>query len=107
MSVGNQASTGTISGALTAFSTNLRDTLLGVQNLSVFVNGQGNGLTALENIGFSNAANPDNPGGVSDAQWALNAIAYLNTVAAVFFGTATQAAEFDFNNALAPLWGGQ
>jgi len=40
--------------------------------------------------GYSNTANPANPGSVSDAALALSTIAYLNTVAGCYFGTVQQ-----------------
>lgn len=84
-------------------------------NLSTQVNGTGQGLEYLESIGYSSAPNPENPGDQSDAAWALQVIAYLNTVAGVYFGgvrqggdgTAGSAVAFNFNNALAELWNGQ
>lgn len=106
MSVGNQASSSTVDIALTDYSVQLRDLMQDISNLSVWVNGQGNGLAFLEGLGYSNAANPNNPGGVSDAQLALNMISYLNTVAGVYYGTATQATTFDFNQELSQLWAG-
>ena len=45
-----------------------------------------------------------NPGGVSDAQYALNMISYLNTVAGVYFGTATQGTAFNFDQQLSQMW---
>lgn len=85
----------------------MRDLMQQVVNLSTWINGQGNGLAYLEQLGYSSQADEENPGGISDAQMALNLIAYLNTVAGVYFGTATQASEFDFNNQLSQLWNGR
>jgi hypothetical protein len=64
-------------------------------------------VASLVAIGYGSAANPANPGGVSDAQLALNMINYLNTVAGVYRGTATQGTTFDFSNATCGLWAGQ
>ena len=107
MNVGSQASSGTVNAQLTSFATSMRNLMQQVANLSTWVNGQGNGLTMLEDLGYSSTANPNNPGGVSDAQLASNMIAYLNTVAGVYFGTATQATTFNFNQELSQLWAGQ
>jgi len=89
----------------------MRDIMQQAVNLSTQVNGSGQGLASLEAIGFSSAANPDNPGDQSDAAWALEVIAYFNTVAGVYFGTVqaggsggTGAVQFDYNEALASLW---
>ena len=67
------------------------------------------GLAGMESpaIGFSGTANPQNPGGVSDAQWALNASNYLSTVAQIATGQATQATTFNFINQLSILYTGQ
>lgn len=105
--VGGQTGTGTVDNALTNLSVGMRNLMQSIVNLNTWVNGQGNGLQMLENLGYSNAPNPQNPGGVGDAQQALNMISYLNTVAGVYFGTAVQGSEFDFNNELSQLWAGQ
>jgi len=54
------------------------------------------GASGLEALGFSSA----------DATTALNMASYLNTMGAVFFGTAAQTPAFNFDNALAGLYGG-
>jgi len=107
MSVGPVVTSGTVSTTLSNLAVQMRNTMQQVANLNTWVNGQGAGLAYLESIGYSSAANPANPGGVSDAQYALNLIAYLNTVAGVYFGTASQATDFDFNQELSAMWGGQ
>jgi hypothetical protein len=68
-----------------------------VKNLSTWINGQGTGLATLEALGYSAA----------DAQTALNMISSLNTMAGVYFGTATQATAFNFDNQLSQMWAGQ
>jgi hypothetical protein len=78
-----------------------------IANLNLSVNGQGQGLNYLISIGYSNTPNAENPGGVSDAALALSTISYLNTVAAVYFGTAAQTPAFNFNNQLSQVWAGQ
>lgn len=40
----------------------------------------------------------------ADAAAVVNMAAILNTPAAVYFGTATQASQYDFHTALCPLW---
>lgn len=107
MAVGIQGNTGTLDAAITNNAIGMRNLMQSIVNMSTWINGQGNGLTALEDLGYSNTANPNNPGGISDAQMALNMISYLNTVAEVYFGTATQATTFNFNNELSQLWAGQ
>lgn len=107
MSVGNQLSSGAVDQILTNLSVGWRKLAEAAVNLNTEINGTGNGLAALEALGYSSAANPSNPGGVSDAQYALTCIGYLTTNAGVFFGTASQGTNFNFNNALSPLWAGQ
>jgi hypothetical protein len=97
MSVGNQGSADSVSQSLTNFALGMRQVMQSIANLNTFVNGQGTGQATLEALGYSS----------EDATTALADLAYLNTVAGVYFGTATQASEFNFNNQLAPLWGGQ
>jgi hypothetical protein len=66
-------------------------------NLSIQINGQGGGQASLEAIGYS----------AEDATTALAAISYLNTVAQVYFGSASQPTDFDFNQELSQYWAGQ
>lgn len=112
--VGTQPNNATINNQLTGIALQLRELMQAASNLSTQVNGTGQGLAYLEGIGFSSAANPNNPSSMSDAAWALQVIAYFNTVAGCYFGTVQQggsggtgAADFNFHNALASLWNGQ
>ena len=107
MPVGAVIGSGQVDNIITALAVRMRDVMRQVANLNLAVNGQGTGLAYLESIGYSSTANPANPGGVSDAQLAQNVISYLNTVAGVYFGTATQASEFDFDQQLSEVWAGQ
>jgi|SRR5579859_2152686 len=107
MAVGNQPTTSVIDQQLTNLALTMRNLMQQFQNLSKQVNGQGTGLQYMEQIGYSSAANPQNPGNLSDAAWALQCIGYMNTLAGVYYGTASQGSEFDFDNALALLWCGQ
>ena|ERR1700749_4115521 len=112
--VGTQPSNATINNQLTGIALQMRELMQAASNLSTQVNGTGQGLAYLEAMGFSSAANSDNPGDMSDAAWALQVIAYFNTVAGCYFGTVQQggsggtgASDFNFHNALASLWNGQ
>jgi hypothetical protein len=107
MPVGAVIGSGQVDNIITALAVRLRDTCRSISNLSLLVNGQGDGLAYLESIGYSGTANPANPGGVSDAALAQTIISYLNTVAGVYFGTATQATEFSFDQQLSEVWAGQ
>jgi hypothetical protein len=107
MAVGIQGNNATVDQLLTTFSVQLRNTMTQIVSLDTWINGQGNGLTVLEELGYSTVPSSTNPGGVSDAQMASNMISYLNTVAAVYNGTAAQTPAFNFNQELSQLWAGQ
>ena len=107
MPVGAPIGSSQIDNIITALAVNLRNVMRQVYNLNQAVNGQGAGLAYLESIGYSGAANPANPGGVSDADLALSMISYLNTMAGVYFGTATQATQFSFDQELSQVWAGR
>jgi hypothetical protein len=107
MAVGQQATNITIDNLLTSFAVQMRELMHAIHNLNIQVNGQNAGLAFMVAAGYGNAANSNNPGGVSDAQYALNILSYLNTQAGVYYGSATQATTFNFENATAPVWGGK
>jgi hypothetical protein len=107
MPVGAAIGSDQVNNIITALAVRLRDTCRQISNLNLAVNGQGAGLAYLQSTGYSNAANPANPGGVSDAALALSMISYLNTVAGVYFGTATQATAYNFDQQLSEVWAGQ
>lgn len=107
MPVGASISREQLDNILSNLAVNYRNISQLAANLSVEVNGQGQGLAFLEDRGYSSAPNPANPGGISDAAWALQLVDYFSNMSGVWFGTATQAATFNYNNAAAPLWGGQ
>ncbi len=107
MAVGPQSTSGTVDVALGNLPIELRSVMQRIVNLDTWVNGGGNGLAYLEKIGYSTGPDPGNPGGVSDAQLALNMIGYLHTVAAVYYGDAAQPDPYDFNQQLSSLWNGQ
>lgn len=97
MSVGLQLSSAQIDQQITALAVQVRKLMRAVANLSMNVNGQGNGIAMLEAAGYSAA----------DAAMAQSAISYLNTIAGVYFGTATQATDFNFDQELSQYWAGQ
>jgi hypothetical protein len=107
MPVGATIGSDQMNNILTAFAVQLRNACRQISNLNLAVNGQGAGLAYLQSIGYSNTSNPANPGSVSDAALALSVISYLNTVAGVYFGTATQGTTFNFDQQLSEVWGGQ
>lgn len=107
MPVGASIGSNQMNNIITSLAVQLRDVCRQISNLSLSVNGQAQGLAYLQSIGYSNAPNAANPGGVSDAALAQNTISYLNTIAAVYFGTATQSTTFNFDQQLSQVWAGQ
>jgi hypothetical protein len=114
MSVGGQGNSNQVDQLLTNYALNMRNLMSGIVNTNEWVTGQGNGLAFLESLGYASTANTSNPGDVSDAQLALNMLAYFNTLAGVYYGTVQQggtggtgASTFDFNQELSQLWAGQ
>ena len=111
MAVGIQFNKDQVDSRLTQLAVRLRDVMADTTYLNTQVNGQGNGLAVLEAAGYSSAANPANPASMSDAAYALQKLAYLNTLAGCYLGTVQQggtggtgAATFNFDNALSTLW---
>jgi hypothetical protein len=107
MPVGAAIGSDQVNNIITSLAVRMRDLMTDVADLNLAVNGQGAGLAYLQAVGYSNAANPANPGSVSDAALALSVISYLNTVAGVYFGTATQGTQFSFNQQLSMVWAGR
>jgi len=116
MSVGAQVNKASIDASLTDLAVSFRNLAERAARLSTQVNGQGNGSAFLVRAGYDNVANnPENPGSQTDAAWALQEIAYLNTLVGVYHGAVRQggdgsagsATTFDFHNALSLLWSGQ
>jgi hypothetical protein len=106
MPVGATIGADQINNTITSLAVRTRDLMEEIRHLDLEVNGQGNGLAYLESIGFDSAANPANPGGKSDAQYALDTISYMHTISGVYFGTATQGTAFNFDQALSAVWAG-
>lgn len=108
MSVGAQANKAVIDQNLTSLALQLRNVMQQIQNEWTFINNgaAGTPTQVLTALGYSNS-NSDAPGAQSDASYAAYLLNNLNTLAGLYFGTATQASAFDFANALAPLSAGQ
>lgn len=114
MPVGSAIGSDQVNNIITSLAVQLRDIMQQIHNLDLSVNGQGTGLAYLISIGYSNAANPANPGSVSDAALALSTIGYLSTVAGVYYGTVQQggtggagATLFPFDKQLSQVWAGR
>jgi len=102
MSIGNQPSVAALNQSLSSYAIQMRELMTQIANLNMSIAQLGAaGLEAL----------PAPPNGTqyssADAAAVIATAAIMNTVAAVYFGTATQATEYNFNNALCGLWAGQ
>lgn len=108
MSVGIQATKAAMDQNLTSLAVQLRQLMQQVANEWTNVNNgaAGTAVEVLTAMGYDNTE-ATAPGGQTDAAYADYALNTMNTVAQVFFGSATQATDFDFYNALAPLMAGQ
>jgi hypothetical protein len=91
--VGNPVDAGGLNAQLGDAAVSLRAAMEQVLKLWSFV--QPTGAAGLETIGFSS----------DDATAYFNAANYMQTVAGIYFGTATQGSEFDFDSALALVRG--
>lgn len=118
MSVGFQASTATVNNAISSIALNMRGLMQQINNLTTFIDGQDDGMAALQAIGFSTASTSGdvypNPGGASDAAFAMQLIEYMGILSGVYYGTVQQggtggtaATMFNFDNAFSFTWGGQ
>lgn len=102
VSVGNPPTTAGVNQSLQTFAVALRDLCEDIKDYQTWIQNQG--IAALEAAGFSAA----------DAQTVLTLMSYLNTFSGVYYGTVqaggsggTGAIDFDYDQALSPLWGGQ
>ena len=97
MSVGNQGTRETVDTALTSYAVQLRTICQSIVNLQLSLVKLGAaGLAALP-------SDKQDPYTADEAALALAKASYMNTVAGVYYGTATQSDEFPFNDALADL----
>lgn len=97
MAVGYQ-----VNNTLSSLNTQLGQAAVDLQNaaneaLALFGNVNNLGTTGLEALGFS----------ATDAANFLLYAGYLNTMAELYFGQATQATAFDYDSGLIPARGGQ
>jgi hypothetical protein len=102
---------------LTALAIEMRDLMRRISDLDMSVNGNGAGLSYMKQAGYSDVvatSNPNNPGGITDAAWALQVLSFLNTPSRVYFGLLQQggtggtgATIQNFNLQLAGVWGGR
>lgn len=95
MTVGNQPTVTSVNGTLTMLCVSLRNVCDQIRTQDTAITNMG--TAGLEALGFDPA----------DAAAMLTAFSYLSTVAGVYYGTATQASDFDFDNELSQFWAGQ
>jgi hypothetical protein len=94
MTIGTQATSTTINNTLTQYAIQLRDICQDITNLQQYLVTLG--TAGIEALGYDPA----------DAASVQQMASYLATIAGVFAGTATQASEFNFGNALSGLYAG-
>ena len=99
MAVGTQPTVGGVNDQLTQLALQWRNVAAQTLNLFTTINelAGDTGLTAgFEAMGFTSG----------DAASAATLLGYMNTLAGVYAGTASQATDFAFANALSALWAG-
>lgn len=97
MSVGGQPTVAGINTLLTNLAIAWRNVAQQSANLFEEVNGQGNGVAALQAIGYAPA----------DAQTADTLIGQMNQLSQILGGTQALGAAFNFNNSFSQLWNAQ
>lgn len=99
MAVGYQITASSLNNQLGLLAVQLRDLCRDITETHLPIASLGADdparITALEAAGYS-------PGDAPSALYLLNV---LNTVAAIYYGQATQADLYNFENALSSLWG--
>ena len=97
MAIGNESglSVGSLNSQLGAVAVAYRNACQQIIDLAAIVNVLG--ASGLETLGFT----------TTDAPNFVTAANYLQTLAQVYYGTAAQPADFNFDNALAAARGGQ
>lgn len=108
MTVGMQPTKAAFDQNLTQLALQLRSLMQQIRNEWTSVNNGADGtpVQVLTAMGYDNTT-ANAPGNQTDASYASYLLNTLNTVAEIYFGTATQATDYDFHNALAPLWAAQ
>jgi hypothetical protein len=95
MTIGPTLSENQVNNQISTIAVALRDACQNASNFQQWIVEQG--TAGLEAIGFSPA----------DAASLLQTASYLNTIAAIYFGTAAQPSDFNFANATCSVWAGQ
>lgn len=95
MSVGNQPTQASVNNLLSSLAVQMRNICDQIRVQYTYVSTLG--VTGLEALGYSPA----------DAASVLQLMGYLNSIAAVYYGTGTQQSPSNFDQALSVAWGGQ
>jgi hypothetical protein len=108
MAIGNQPNVGGLNTQLADVAVQQETAAASAARLWAYVVSLGANQAAqvagLEALGFESAANPINPGGVSDAQWFWTAANYTYAESQYYYG---QPSGFNYDSALANVRGGQ
>jgi hypothetical protein len=96
MGVGIALTSSTVDQAIYNYTTQLRNLMQNILNLSIDINGGGNGTAVLEAAGYDS----------TDAATALGVIGILSNMSSLYFGTSTLPSEYNFNNELSSYWAG-
>ncbi len=109
MAVGNQPTFGGLNALLGDCAVSIRDNALQIQKLWGYVAALGANQTAqvaaLVGLGFGSAANPVNPGNVSDAQFFWTTANYLFALSQFYYGQLATPAQFNYDSGLALVRG--
>lgn len=95
MAIGVQSTVQQVNQELSSYAIQMRNLMQEIQDFNMSIADLG--TAGLEAIGYT----------ATDAPNVVSQAAVLNTMAAVYYGTATQATLFNFNNALSSLWATQ
>jgi len=89
MAIGEQPTVASMNQELTSYVQQIRALMTQIQGFTEDVNDMG--AAGLQAVGFASA----------DATAYMTDAGYLTTIQGVYFGTATQATDFNFDNAFA------
>ncbi len=106
MGVGNTMTSSQIDNLLTSLTIELRDLAQEITRLNLQMTTSG-GTTWLTAIGYGTAANPANPGSISDTTYASNLTTDMNVLAQLYYGLATLTPAHNYDAEFSVLWAGQ
>ena len=95
MAIGNQSTAGQLNSMLARYVSQIDTVMASIATLQAYV-------VAVGADGLQNLSNPFT---AADATDFINAVNYLNTMAALWYGSAGQADPYDFQNQLHSMLG--